>query len=202
MGDYLHLFAYAALYLLAGLAILSVMFAPIAGVTCVVIARARRLPAIQYGVAGGLSAAALFLPWVYLVLRMLDKRPPKGLVVLAYGTLYSAWAYGPVIGGFGTLQVLSVVPLLPRFYDEPHEILIPPVIYGVIILLNCVSIMASALWIGMTVNSQERDDGERDGVVPQVAYVAPFGLAAIFVMLTAIGPMDFRPVLEFLNLVD
>ena len=74
--------------------------------------------------------------------------------------------------------------------------------YGVIILLNCVSIMASALWIGMTVNSQERDDGERDGVVPQVAYVAPFGLAAIFVMLTAIGPMDFRPVLEFLNLVD
>ena len=80
MGDYLHLFAYAALYLLAGLVILSVMFAPIAGVTCVVIATARRLPAIQYGVAGGLSAASLFLPWAYLVLRMLDKRPPKGLV--------------------------------------------------------------------------------------------------------------------------
>ena len=80
MGDYFYWFSLGTALALIGLVILSVVFAPIAVATCVVIARVRGLPALQHGVAGGLCAASLFLPWAYLVLRMLDKRPPKGLV--------------------------------------------------------------------------------------------------------------------------
>ena len=59
--------------------------------------------------------------------------------------------------------------------------------------------MASAFWIGVTINdSQER----QDSIVPQVAYVAPFGLAAFSAILVCLGLIDYKPVLEFLNLVD
>ena len=134
---------------------------------------------------------------------MVDRLPPRPLVVIAYGILYSVWVYGPIIGGNFFLQGLSSFRSVPRFYDEPQSIFLPSIAHPIIILLVCASLMASAFWIGVTINdSQERQDSEQDSIVPQVAYVAPFGLAAIFVMLTAIGPMDFRPVLEFLNLVD
>ena len=63
--------------------------------------------------------------------------------------------------------------------------------------------MASAFWIGVTINdSQERQDSEQDSIVPQVAYVAPFGLAAFSAILVCLGLIDYKPVLEFLNLVD
>ena len=203
MGDYFYWFLLGTALALIGLVILSVVFAPIAVATCVVIARVRGLPALQHGVAGGLCAASLFLPWAYLVLRMVDRLPPRPLVVIAYGILYSVWVYGPIIGGNFFLQGLSSFRSVPRFYDEPQSIFLPSIAHPIIILLVCASLMASAFWIGVTINdSQERQDSEQDSIVPQVAYVAPFGLAAIFVMLTAIGPMDFRPVLEFLNLVD
>ena len=99
MGDYFYWFSLGTALALIGLVILSVVFAPIAVATCVVIARVRGLPALQHGVAGGLCAASLFLPWAYLVLQMVDRLPPRPLVVIAYGILYSVWVYGPIIGG-------------------------------------------------------------------------------------------------------
>lgn len=203
MGDYFYWFSLGTALALIGLVILSVVFAPIAVATCVVIARVRGLPALQHGVAGGLCAASLFLPWAYLVLRMVDRLPPRPLVVIAYGILYSVWVYGPIIGGNFFLQGLPSFRSVPRFYDEPQSIFLPSIAHPIIILLVCASLMASAFWTGVTINdSQERQDSEQDSIVPQVAYVAPFGLAAFSPILVCLGLIDYKPVLEFLNLVD
>ena len=48
MGDYFYWFSLGTALALIGLVILSVVFAPIAVATCVVIARVRGLPALQH----------------------------------------------------------------------------------------------------------------------------------------------------------
>ena len=73
----------------------SLLWAPFGALVCAVLARRRGLSPRRYAFAGAAHSAFFFLPWVYLVARMLGWVIPKPLIAIPYAVLYAAWLQGP-----------------------------------------------------------------------------------------------------------
>ena len=74
------------------LALLGLLWAPVAALICVLVARFRKLDGESYGAAGAKHSILLVLPWVYLLVRMLFGRSlPVFFVAPVYVVIYSIW---------------------------------------------------------------------------------------------------------------
>ena len=82
-----------------GLLVLGILWSPFAALICNRIAHHRKLTGEYEGTGAGYSAVFL-LPWCYLVLRMLGRRPSESLVRAVYGGLYFWWL--ALVAGYGT----------------------------------------------------------------------------------------------------
>ncbi len=71
---------------------LGVVWSPFAGLTCGLIAKSRGAATRNYVIAGAMYSALLFLPWVYFVARMCNRRIPIYAVGGSYILVYSLWS--------------------------------------------------------------------------------------------------------------
>ena len=94
------------------LAPLGVIWTPAATVICGVIARKRGLNPIRYAMIGGVYSALLFFPWLYLLLRMLERRVPQNLVVVFYASVLLGWLASMPVGTKLFLEYLSANAIL------------------------------------------------------------------------------------------
>ena len=72
--------------------VLGLVGAPFAALICTIVAHARGLPK-SYAGTGAWYSMLFILPWLYLVLRMLDVRIPDGVVRAGYVLFYGLWLY-------------------------------------------------------------------------------------------------------------
>ena len=94
------------------LAPLGVIWTPAATVICGVIAHKRGLNPIRYAMIGGVYSALLFFPWLYLLLRMLERRVPQTLIVVFYASVLLGWLASMPVGTKLILESISANFLL------------------------------------------------------------------------------------------
>ena len=73
------------------LMVIGLLWTPFAALICLAIARVRRLEGEGYGKAGALYSLLFFLPWVWLVLRMMGVPVPAMVVRVGYAVMYGLW---------------------------------------------------------------------------------------------------------------
>lgn len=75
------------------LAVFGLLFAPVAGTVCSLIAWIKRYPRVgSYWGTGAWYSILLIAPWVYLVIRMAGLRPPDVLVRIWYAIFFGYWS--------------------------------------------------------------------------------------------------------------
>ena len=80
------------------LAVFGLLFAPVAGTVCSLIAWIKRYPrAGSYWGTGAWYSILLVAPWVYLVIRMAGLRPPDVLVRIWYAVFFGYWSLGVLL---------------------------------------------------------------------------------------------------------
>ena len=162
----------------------SLLWAPFGALVCAVLARRRGLSPRRYAVAGAAHSAFFFLPWVYLVARMLGWVIPKPLVAIPYFVLYAAWLQGTfqlsydLWTGFGGLY--------------------PNALWLCMWLGNILTMMASMLLLMTPIAKKispfrraNRDDVLVRDTLPNPVYLLPFALlwgwtAVLMALLTLI----------------
>ena len=149
---------------IAFMTFVGVVFSLIAATTCAVLAKRRGLYVLRYALAGGIYSMMMLAPFFYLVLRLLDRKPPTGLVYFVYCVLVVVWIMGPI----GSPFVLS--------YDPPDPELIA--FFGIPAALNAVMLGSWLLWRILRGAPPESDD-----LLPPFGYILPFLLAPLGVSL-------------------
>ncbi len=145
---------------------------PIAALICAWTARNRGLSMWRYTIFGSVCAALLFVPWVYLILRMRGKRFSDETIAQAYGILFVIWSavlagisYGHIFGRrFGGFPW----PYSHRFSE--YEWTVRQIIYYLDPILVIITIgipvwvMSRALLLRVLSNESEEDDLGRSKV--------------------------------------
>jgi len=73
------------------LMVIGLLWTPFAALICLAVAHVRRLDGEGYGKAGALYSLLFFLPWVWLVLRMMGVPIPAAVARAGYAILYGLW---------------------------------------------------------------------------------------------------------------
>ena len=73
------------------MAVLGVVWAPVGAIICRVIASKLGLNPRRYTMLGGVYSLLLFFPWLYLVLRMLERRASRILIRVFYILALLSW---------------------------------------------------------------------------------------------------------------
>ena len=132
---YASIFAHLGILLLMGV---GVLWSPIAAGTSAVIARRRDLGTKRYAVTGGVYSALLFLPWLYMLLKMLNVTVSRGPILLAYTTVCAAWFIGTIVGGLIWIDIGSAsttlgyesTSLLGRFPSIAYTVVVGALIWS------------------------------------------------------------------------
>ena len=126
---------------------------PVAGLTCTLIARLKRLDSIRYGLVGMGYSAAMFLPWVYLVSRLAGVQPP-GIVTRGTYTAFVlvVWFFGSIISWwwFVATAISWWRSLSSSFEWYPDRIIAPYVI--LVLMLAAFNTWAFLLFLWRTIS--------------------------------------------------
>lgn len=161
---------------------LGIALAPFSAITCGLLARRRGLNAWGHALAGGIFSVLMVVPSVYLVLRLLNKRPPAELTYLVYLAVFALWFLGTIFAPLGLL-LLDV-----RFSSsyEPDSVLS----YGTHVMALIVNSTALVSWI-VWWNRRKPNPEDSDKVLPPVGYVLPFFMAPVgLVVWLALGHVE------------
>ena len=169
------------------LLILGILCMPMAALWCGIIARRQSLNTWWYAVKGASYSAMLFLPWVYLMLRMQSKSLPLILGVIAYALLYIAWFYtcifwlflsvvGKIVGGFVNIDASQFGIL------SGNEAIAISITLSVNALLWTTSLgrLLRRYWAGRQSNRALTDD------VIDSAYTRPFRYFMLSLVMTVV----------------
>lgn len=184
---------------------LGFIWAPAGALICGVSARFRGLDAVRYALAGLVYSACLFLPWLYLILRIHKAPVPRFVVTFTYIVLYAFWFFGVfVVGAMLAIAGASSVFRTDYPADTPPELLeqLPSplfIYYGIAVAaLSGITWLISMIWL-LRVNKRRRQQGDTyDGdSLPSPAYITPFALTLVWFVATRIfsyaDPSDAIP---------
>lgn len=162
-------------FLMAWLAVLSLVWAPFAASICALIAKRNKLSASRYAITGAAYSILFFIPWVYLLTKLLKRPLPVSMIRLGYFFLYTLWILGPI--GF-------IITLLIVFSETFRGQTERPTIGAYIFLLACIAMLALSRW---QVNIA-REVSENRRSLPRLLplpflYLSPFIYAYINVLL-------------------
>ena len=104
------------------MAVLGVVWAPVGAIICRVIASKLGLNPRRYTMLGGVYSLLLFFPWLYLVLRMLERRASRILIRVFYILALLSWFttilwivfLTPDLGLGVTLSITSIGLRIPK----------------------------------------------------------------------------------------
>ena len=75
---------------------IGIVWSPVGALLCGIAARKRGLSTARYAIAGAFYSALFILPWIYFMLRLLNRKAPNDLVYLGYIIIYTAWVLCPI----------------------------------------------------------------------------------------------------------
>ena len=165
---------------------LGILWAPIGAIVCGVSAHFRGLPPVRYTIAGLAYSAFLFLPWVYLILRIHKVPIPRFVVKIAYIIIYFLW-FGVFLFGV-TLAISTGASVFRGDFpaDTPLELLAqlpsPFMTYLGIgaVVLQGVTWLISLIWLVRVDKSRRRQGDISDTAsLPSPAYITPFALTLV-----------------------
>lgn len=183
--------------LLAPVVAFGILWAPVGAIVCGASAYFRGLHPVRYAIAGLVYSAFLFLPWIYLILRIHKVPIPRFVVRIAYIVIYLFWF---VIFLVGVILAISTGASVFRGdfpADTPPELLAqlpsPFMVYlGIgVVVLQGVTWLISLIWL-MRVDKSRRQQGDiSDGAsLPSPAYIAPFALILVWFVITRIAAYE------------
>ena len=182
---YASIFAHLGILLLMGV---GVLWSPIAAGTSAVIARRRDLGTKRYAVTGGVYSALLFLPWLYMLLKMLNVTVSRGPILLAYTTVCAAWFIGTIVGGLIWIDIGSASTTLG--YESTSLLGRFPSIAYTVVVINLVTWLLSVGWLGWWRSSPRGCSADskpaHHSIVSTLGYMMPFGLAPFWAALLAV----------------
>lgn len=150
-----------------------ILFSPVAAATCALLARRRGLSAKRYALMGGIYSVMFLAPSVYLIVRLLNRKPPIALVGFAYFVLLALWVAGPMTTAVSYLWAeLSV----SEEYN-PYRTL-KAVTSGIAIAGNVAMLGFWLRWF-LRVRVLRNPATEGDDQLPHMAYVLPFLLVPL-----------------------
>ena len=170
------------LILLVFLFVFGLLWAPIGAFICNRIARKRGLDADRYTMTGLGYSALFFLPWIYLVARMLDRRIPSVIIYLVYALFYLSWFamlagtiyYGLTEGDLGPVR-------MRRGFGIFFLLILA---WGVFILMQAFSWFYSLQFLLRAHRWHRRNlGGAPRNILPGGIYIYPFALFFTWVMV-------------------
>ena len=164
-----------SVYFMVGLFVvllLSLVFAPVGAVICAVIAKHRGLDTGRYVAAGFVYSALLFVPWIYLVAIMLNRRLSPIDVALGYLAVYATWIMTSIT--FGAL----LSGLLPG-QGRPLSIDL-----GIILLLVNIATLVFSVVRLFSESRWSRIDPQDFEPFESMRYLAPFILTIFWAIFT------------------
>ena len=163
-----------------------ILWAPVGAIVCGVSAHFRGLPPVRYTIAGLAYSALIFLPWIYLILRIHKVPIPRFVVKFAYIIIYVFW-FGVILIG-----VIVAAPSDPPTHTPPELLPQPPspfMVYLEIgaVALNGVTWLISLIWLVLVDKSRRRQEDISDSAyLPSPAYISPFALTLVWSLVTRV----------------
>ena len=183
--EFIHLLPFVAIVGILGLMIsvyLGLALAPFSAITCALLARRRGLSAKRHALAGGIFSVLLVGPSVYLILRLLNKRPPASLINLFYLAVFILWFLGPILFPF-SFVLLEIQYPSP---DSVHRVFMIAT-QGITVIVNTTALIVWVVWWRHRKPTPEDDAS----VLPRIGYVLPFFMAPFgLVVLWALGYVE------------
>ena len=160
------------------LAVLGLLWAPAGALILSAVARLRKLKPAPYAAAGANASALMFLPWVYLFVKLALGRPPPALAVKAScAVAYAVWLC--IIAVTAYLAVSYIIWLVQGKYVG---------LSAFAIALNGAVAATCAYSFSNSVR-KTRGRGRRatreNALMPESAYLRPFGWLIVWSLIYA-----------------
>ena len=170
------LFAWLATIVTFLLAALCIAWSPFAALTCARIARRNGLNARRYAMLGAMYSVLLFLPWLYLTLRMRGKPVFRDSIKSAYSVVYVVAALLLACHIFFLITEIGIYPHSDEFLN-----LLGSLIFAVLTAAGALALGAGIVSaLRMNRRFAERDGRQESRVsidLPDRSCIAPFAWA-------------------------
>ncbi len=161
--------------------LLGLPMSPVAALYCAIKARQKGWNIGRYALAGTISSALFFWPWVYLVFRIHNRKVHLVFVRLFFVLMFIIWMVGPVglhllFGFLGFLASISGRDETDIKYFTAMYI--------------CIGIINLILWIIARKNFPNLSDiydGPAENIIPDRKYIRPLVYAFAATSIGAIG---------------
>lgn len=162
---------------------LGVLLSPFAALICYLRARSMGLPPGYYARIGALYSTILFLPWIYLIVRMFGKTVPNILIGMGYFVLYTMWALGSIL----TISLMTFVYGVATFSfnTEVDSRYVYALGFCIFLILLCVNVL---MWILSMVRLDRfhRNSVPNERILPNRVYMTPFAYALVWIVVAVI----------------
>ena len=162
---------------------LGVLLSPFAALICYLRAHSMGLPPGYYARIGALYSTILFLPWIYLIVRMFGKTVPNILIGMGYFVLYTMWALGSILVISLMTFVYGVATF--SFNTEVDSRYVYALGFCIFLILLCVNVL---MWILSMVRLDRfhRNSVPNEGVLSNRVYITPFAYALVWIVVAVI----------------
>ena len=157
------------------LSILGLLWAPVAALTCLLVARLRKLDGESFGAAGAKQSILLVLPWIYLLVRLMFGRSiPRSLVAAVYVLIYAIWLifYILVFNVVGLLA--SVLDILVTHSQSLTTMVILFIALSVMLPVNILTWGSSLRSLRRRYAADKKRACKSPPIVPHGDYMTPF----------------------------
>lgn len=159
---------------------IGIVWSPVGALLCGIAARKRGMSTARYALAGAFYSALFILPWIYLMLRLLDRKAPTDLVRLGYVVIYIFWLFGPIALWFTLFYVFSSPQASSNnpFLDDYEE----HVTQITILIGSAISLLANVIfWMRSLYNIRQARINDKSH---SRSYVMPFIYPAVLMILS------------------
>ncbi len=175
-----------------------IVWSPAGALICGASAYFRGLNPIHHALAGLVYSALLFLPWIYLILRIFNVIVPRGLVTATYIVLYFSWFFGVFLLGLtiaistGASAFRSEIPSdLPAHVIEQWPSPLLAYTTFIVAALSGITWLGSLIWL---IRSDRRSRKEADASLrssfSSPAYILPFAFVLVWMVVNRITSQD------------
>ena len=174
------------------LAVLGLLWAPPAALTCMLAARFRKLEGESYAAAGAQHSMLLVLPWVYLLVRLLSGRAlPVFIVAPVYILVYAIWFIFYIVGFNVGVLIASIVDVLVAHSQPFARVALVFVVSSVMLPINVYTWRMSIGNLRHRYALDKEHPRQPAASVPDGDYLAPFiwliawSIVVLFIIIVA-----------------
>ncbi len=187
IGTQILLFIFAAIVMTPIIIVFLMPFgallAPFAALIFYIRARSMGLPPGHYARIGALYSTVLFLPWIYLIVRMFNKNVPNIFIGMGYFVLYAMWFFGSIL--VMALMTYGYVGAAIFEIEVDYTYVYILGFCTLLVSLFCVNVV---MWVLSMVRLDRfhRNHIPSEEILPERAYIMPFAYALVWIAAAAI----------------